>query len=140
MVYLDTSVVVALLTVEPKTTAVAEWFRSLDEPPTSSDWLLTEFASALSIKARAGRLSDAQAKRVRKEFDALISGGLRLVPVGRSAFQRAADLVSQHRYGLRSGDSLHLAFALESGAGELATLDATLARNAKRNGLSVTAF
>jgi len=34
---------------------------------------------------------------------------------------------------------LHLAAALEVGATDIATLDATLARNAKRNGLAVIA-
>ena len=139
MVYVDTSVIVALLTVEPKTADVVEWFRRLTQPPTSSDWLITEFASAISIKVCAGQLSEAQARRVRREFDEFASSALRLVGVGRPAFRRAAELIAQHRHGLRSGDSLHLAAALEVGATDIATLDATLARNAKRNGLAVIA-
>ena len=139
MVYVDTSVIVALLTVEAKTASVVDWFQTLVEPPTSSDWLAIEFASAVSIKVRVGQLSEAQGRRVRREFDHLASNGLRLVAVSRRAFHRAADFVAQHRRGLRSGDSLHLAVALESGATEIATLDATLARNAKREGLAVVA-
>ena len=53
MVYVDTSVIVALLTVEPSTEAVTAWFSELEEPLVSSDWLVTEFSSALSIEELA---------------------------------------------------------------------------------------
>ena len=68
------------------------------------------------------------------------SGGLRLVPVNRAAFKHAADMVKQHRYSLRAGDSSHLAVALELGAKHMATLDGTLAKNAERKGLKRIVF
>ena len=137
MIYADTSVIVALLTVEPKTPDVTAWYAALKDVPISGDWLLTEFSSAISIKQRTGQLSEATAKRVRKEFDLLIAGGLRLVPVNRGAFSRAAEMVRHHQHGLRAGDSLHLAVALELGASHMATLDGTLAENSKRKGLEL---
>jgi predicted nucleic acid-binding protein len=140
MVYIDTSVVVALLAREPKSVDVMAWFRTLDAPPTSADWLVAEFSSAISIKVRSGQIGEAQGRRLRKEFAELVSAGLRLVAVSRQAIHRAAELIAQHQSGLRSGDSLHLAMALELGAEQIATLDATLARNAKRNGLALTAL
>ena len=78
------------------------------------------------------------AKRVRKEFDLFATGGLRLVPVTRASFREAAEMVKQHQYGLRAGDALHLAVALEMGASHMATLDENLSKNAKRRGLVVT--
>jgi predicted nucleic acid-binding protein len=42
-------------------------------------------------------------------------------------------MTRQHETGLRSGDSLHLAVALELGASHIATLDRNLAENAKRH-------
>jgi hypothetical protein len=42
--------------------------------------------------------------------------------------------------GLRSGDSLHLAMALESGASGLSTADDMLENNAKAKGLNVIRF
>ena len=63
MVYVDTSVVVALLTVESKTPGVAAWFTALSETPVCADWLLTEFSSAVSIKVRAKQLSQNHSKR-----------------------------------------------------------------------------
>ncbi len=140
MVYVDTSVIVALLTVEPKTQSVTAWYAELGDTPTCSDWLLTEFSSALSIKLRTGQITEATAKRVRKEFALLTDGGLRIVPVSRAAFAHAAEMVKLHDRGLRAGDALHLAVALELGASHMATLDVTLATNAKRNGMELIEF
>ena len=140
MVYVDTSVIVALLTVEPKTQDVMAWYAGLREVPYCADWLLTEFSSAISIKLRARELTETHAKLVRKEFTMLAAGGLRLVSVSRAAFKQAADMVKQHRYGLGAGDSLHLAVALELGASYMATLDGTLAENAERQGLKHIVF
>jgi hypothetical protein len=132
MVYVDTSVIVALLTLEPATPAVMKWYAGLKELPVSSDWLLTEFSSALSIKLRSGQLSEAAARAVRREFLLLSSGGLRLVQVSRTAFKAAAEMSQSHKPGLRSGDSLHLAIAQEIGAKTIATLDGIMVKNAKR--------
>ena len=140
MIYVDTSVIVALLTVEAKTPAVMAWYAGLRDAPVSSDWVLTEFSSAISIKLRTGQLSEANAKRVHKEFDLLVAGGLRLAPISRSAYSHAAKMVKSHQHGLRAGDSLHLAVALELGASHMATMDGTLAKNAKRKGLGLIGF
>lgn len=140
MVYLDTSVVVALMTREPLTDSVATWFADLDEMPVSSDWLLAEFASAISIKVRSGKLSDAAAKAIHKKFDVLASGGIRLAPVSREAFKEAAALSRTHKIGVRAGDALHLAVARELGAATIATLDRTMADNAARMKLKTVGF
>lgn len=85
---------------------------------------------------RTRQLTETQAKLVRKEFSLLTAGGIRLVPVSRAAFKQAADLVKPYRFGLRAGDSLHLAVALELGIRHIATLVGTLAKNAERKGLN----
>lgn len=140
MIYVDTSAIVALLTVEPKTQNVTAWYARLRDTPSCSDWLITEFSSALSIKLRTGRINEANARQVRKEFALMAEGGLRVVPVSRGAFRHAAEMVKLHDHGLRAGDSLHLAVALELGASHMATLDETLATNAKRNGMKLIEF
>ena len=140
MIYVDTSVIVALLSVEPKTQEVTAWYAGLRDTPSCSDWLLTEFYSALSIKLRTGQINEAGAKRVRKEFALLVDGGLRIVPVTRGAFVHAAEMVKRYDHGLRAGDSLHLAVALELGVSHMATLDGTLAANAKRKGIKLIVF
>ena len=47
MIYVDTSVWVALLTQETETLRVDQWFGSNVEPLMSADWTLTEFHSAI---------------------------------------------------------------------------------------------
>lgn len=140
MIYVDTSVIVPLLTTEPKTEAVTAWFAGMRDTPICSDWLLTEFSSAISIKLRTGQITEANTKRVRKEFELLVDGGLKIVPVSRDAFRQASKMAQHHQHGLRSGDSLHLAVALELGASHMSTLDTTLAANAKRNGMELIEF
>ena len=50
MIYLDTSVVVALLTPEERSAQALDWFGQSRDPLISSDWLITQTHSALGIK------------------------------------------------------------------------------------------
>jgi predicted nucleic acid-binding protein len=65
----------------------------------------------------------------------LATGGLRLLPVPRTAFHRAAEISRAYYDGLRAGDALHLAVAIEAGAEVLAGLDKTMNASACRHGL-----
>ena len=138
MIYLDTSAAVPMFVPEPASPAIEAWFESCVEPLVSSDWIVTEFSSALSIKVRKGEISAKQAQAAWKDFDAFCNSGLRLLPVSRKAFAEAAGMARKATSGLRSGDALHLAMALEAGASGIATADETLAKNAKVNGLAVS--
>jgi predicted nucleic acid-binding protein len=140
MVYLDTSVVVPLFVPEPASEPVTDWFQATTDPFIAADWLVTEFASALSLKQRTRELDDEQSRRVWTAFQEFCRGGLRLIPVERPAFTQAAQLAREATSGLRAGDSLHLAVALSSGVDQLATADAVLANSATRQGLRVIPF
>lgn len=140
MVYADTSVIVALLTREPATDNVTAWFSAFSGTLAASDWLLSEFASAISIKVRTGQIDETTARAVREEFHLLASDGLRLTPVSRNIFHSAARLAEVHEHGLRAGDALHLAAALEIGAASIATLDVRMMLNARRLGLTPVEF
>lgn len=140
MVYLDTSAAVPLFVPESTSAAVDAWLESCSGPLVSSDWIVTEFSSALSLKVRRGELSAKQAAAAWKGFTGFCGAGLRLLPVSRAAFSEAANLVRDAASGLRSRDSLHLAMALEAGAISFATADDTLEKNAKAKGLNVNRF
>jgi predicted nucleic acid-binding protein len=140
MIYLDASAAVPLFVQEPASEAVDAWLESCTEPIISSDWIVTELASALSIKVRKGEINARQARAAWMDFEAFCNSGLRLVPVSRKAFKEAAMMTRNTPSGLRSGDSLHLAMALESGASGLSTADDTLANSAKAKGLKVIRF
>lgn len=132
MVYVDTSVLVALCVNEPKSAAVARWYAACTDELTAAVWCVTEFASALGIKQRTAQISADQAAAAWQAFERLCASDLQLFPVDPATFHRAAVLTLDATTGLRAGDALHLATALEVKAKSMATLDEVLARNAKR--------
>jgi predicted nucleic acid-binding protein len=140
MIYLDTSAAVPLFVHEASSAAIDAWYEGCADPLVSSDWIVTEFASALSMKERTGALAAKDARAAWREFEAFSGSGLRLLPLSRDAFRQAAALARHHRHGLRAGEALHLAVALEAGAKGFATLDANQASNARRLKLGVVAF
>jgi predicted nucleic acid-binding protein len=140
MIYLDTSAAVPMFVPEPASESVVAWFESCTDTLVSSDWILTEFASALSLKVRRDELAQKHAKAVWEEFEGFSRSGLRLVPVTRAAFVRAAQMVRNIRGALRAGDSLHLAMAIETGATSIATADSQLEKSAHVHGLAVNKF
>lgn len=135
MIYLDTSAAVPLFVPEVATERVLTWYASNADPLVSADWILPEFASALSLKERRGEITAEQAQLVWSEFLAFSDTGLRLVPVTPKVFRDAAIRVLDAASGLRAGDSLHLASAVEIGVTGFATTDVTLAANARKLGL-----
>ena len=140
MVYLDTSAAVPLFVAEHSSDLMDRWISACEMPVVSSDWIVTEFASALSIKERSGTLGAKDAKAAWRSFEMFCRSGLRLAPVSRRAFQEAAKMTREPAHGLRSSDALHLAVALEIGAKSIATLDATMAGNATRLKLKAVEF
>ena len=132
MIYLDTSAALPMFVPEPASPAVDAWFEACTDPLVASDWIVPEFSSALSVKVRRGELNAKQALAAWKSFDAFCKSGLRLLPVSRKAFAEAAELARDAASGLRAGDALDLAMALEVGASGLATIDETLRKTRKR--------
>jgi predicted nucleic acid-binding protein len=126
MRYVDTSLLVAALLNE-KSTAVAQ--RWLGDQPVGelaiSDWVITEFSAALSMKLRTGELEPPQRNEVLAFFTRLTEASFHVLPVSRLDFQTAARFADQYTTGLRAGDALHLAIASHHGA-SLHTLDKRL--------------
>lgn len=138
MVYVDTSVLVALLLNEARSADVARWYGACDKELVSAMWCVTEFASALSIKQRTGQITEAEGQAAWQRFERLCANDLQLLPLEPATFHRAAVLALDAATGLRAGDSLHLAAALAAKAKSMATLDEVLAKNAKRLKLKLT--
>lgn len=132
MVYLDTSVLVALMANEPHSERVARWYASTKAELVCAAWVVTEFASALGIKQRTGQMDTPQAHAAWERFGRLVANDVRLLPVEPADFHLAATLVLDFASSLRAGDALHLACALRAGARGIATLDQVLGRNALR--------
>ncbi len=132
MLYVDTSVLVALCTNEPKTAAAVKWYAACTDDLASAAWCVTEFASAMGIKQRSGQLTETQAQTAWLQFERMCANDLQLLPVEAMTFHKAAMLTMDASAGLRAGDALHLACAMEAKAEGLVTLDVVLAKKAKR--------
>lgn len=132
MVYVDTSVLVALHLNEARSNDVAGWYGACADELVSAVWCVTEFASALAIKQRTGQITADQGRAAWLRFERLCANDLQLLPVQASSLHRAALLTLDAATGLRAGDALHLASALDADVTSMATLDEVLARNAKR--------
>lgn len=100
-----------------------------------SEWVATEFASALSIEIRTGLLTVEDRAKVTGLFARLKAESLTVVPVTREHFLAAARFADQHGIGLRAGDALHVAVAAGQGA-TICTLDKRLADGAIALGVS----
>lgn len=128
MVYLDTSVLVAVLTHEPGSILVRDWLEGQQRHSSlaTGDWALVEFASVMGIRVRTQTLHTRQAREVMDAMGTMTKDSMVMHAPSRAACTEAASLVSHFRQGLRAGDALHLAVAMEAGAGIFATLDRSL--------------
>ena len=114
MLYLDTSLLVAVLTNEVETGRMQGWH-----------WVATEFSSALSLKLRTGQIGAGDRAEAMATFARLATDSFTVVPVSRLRFRVAARFADQYSLGLRAGDALHLAICADHGA-TLCTLDRRL--------------
>lgn len=131
MVYVDTSVLVAMCTQETKTTEVLQWYTDCTQELVSATWCVTEFASAMGLKQRTGQLTAEQAQNAWVKFERMCANDLQLLPVEATTFHKAAMMTMNTAVALRAGDALHLACAVEAKCKSMATLDVVLAKNVK---------
>jgi uncharacterized protein len=130
MLYLDTSVLVSALTKEPGTGAVQAWLaRQPSDQFVISEWVVTEFSSALSVKVRIGAINTTQHAAILAQFTQWAVTTFGRLPVEVTSFRIAARYCDQSQLNLRSGDALHLAICAEHGA-TICTLDQVLGRAA----------
>jgi hypothetical protein len=132
MVYVDTSVLVALCTNEAKTADVIKWYGACTAELVSAAWCVTEFGSAMGLKQRTRQLTQIQAENAWSQFERVCGSDLRLLPVESTTFHQAAVTSMDAATGLRAGDALHLACAMQARSQWIATLDAVMVKNAKR--------
>lgn len=136
MNYVDTSVLVAALTLESHTRRAERWLTAGETNDFAiSDWVVTEFSSALSIKLRVGSIDMGVRTAALGALGIMITQSLELLPVMSAHFRTAARFADQHRLGLRASDALHIAIAGDHGA-TLCTLDKRLASGGRMLGVA----
>jgi predicted nucleic acid-binding protein len=92
MVYVDTSVLVALFLKEPRSGDVSRWYTASQDDLVSAMWCVTEFASALFIKRRTGQADETEVRTAWQNFERLCVNDLQLIPVEPVTYHRAAVL------------------------------------------------
>ena len=126
MFYVDTSAIVSALTSELATQRVQHWMAAQQAGDLAiSDWTIAEFSAALSVKLRMGHIDPAEQELALSAFQKNIIKSCILLPIGSAHFRSAARLADRHPLGLRAGDALHIATAIENDA-VLCTLDKRL--------------
>lgn len=111
MYYVDTNILVSALTLEPGKFTSRTWLIGHQDSAFVSDWVITEFSSALSVKSRFTDLSDVDRSQALEGLHRYISTSMTVLPVERADFQEAARWCQAPELGLRAGDALHLAVA-----------------------------
>jgi predicted nucleic acid-binding protein len=123
-VYLDTSVIIALIVDEPASESVRNWFRNSTDRAILSDLVRLEFSAFISRAVGTNRFDADQAAAALASFDELrrACDTLEHTP---SDFSRADELIRQFSMKLAAADALHLASALAANV-RLLTLDGRL--------------
>ena len=136
MLYLDTSVVLALFVHEPMSESVGNWVASRRQPLAFSDWGLTECASALGILQRRGNLAADSAARTYMAITAFVSTSCEFIACASHHQVEAQKLLSRFDLPIRAGDALHLAISQHAQA-SLVSCDKQLVEVAKAIGAKV---
>jgi hypothetical protein len=135
-IYVDTSVIIAAHTREPKTVEAQNWLAEQNSGVLIlSSWMLVECTSALAIKQRRAEITEKTRLSAESDIDALVAYFSPVVIPVESDYAHARQLCRYVSSNLRAGDSLHLAVAIHEQATHFATFDSILAGNAVAQGI-----
>jgi uncharacterized protein len=136
MLYVDTSVFVTAFTTEAGSYRMQDWLAAQNiEELTTSEWTITEFSSALSVKLTTKQIEIFHRNSALALFAHMTRSSLKILQITGTHFRSAAQLADQYALGIRAGDALHLAVAIDHNA-TLCTLDKRLAEGGRTTGAS----
>ncbi|MGH7094089.1 MAG: type II toxin-antitoxin system VapC family toxin [Stellaceae bacterium] len=134
--YLDASVIVALLTVDPLNERVEQFFRTLQDDLVVSDLAGAEFASAIARRVRMRELALEVGRADLMAFDQWCARSALWVTVDSTDIAAATGFLRRFDLMLLSPDAIHIAAAKRLGA-RLVTFDRRMAAAAGALGVAV---
>jgi uncharacterized protein len=136
--YLDASVVVALLTKDVFTSRAESYIRTNTPVLIVSDFAAAEFASAIARRLRVREITEPIARVVFVEFDAWVIRSTEHADTTTADVIAAAGALRRLDLPLRTADAVNIAVARRIGA-TLMTFDEKMAASAKALGVGVAA-
>lgn len=134
--YLDTSVVVALLTPETLTERASGFIAANRGPLLVSDLASAEFASAIARRVRTGEVTLDEARQDLADFDLWFIGSTQRVEISAVDVAVATSFLRRFDLPLLTPDAIHVAAAQRLGT-TLVTLDRQMAASARSLGIAV---
>ena len=131
--YLDASVLVALLTIDPLTARADAFIRARTPVLIVSDFAAAEFASAIARRVRVGGITSDEARVAFSTFDAWAARATRREQTKAADVSAAEAYLRRLDLNLRAADAINIAIAQRLGAG-LVTFDEKMAVSARALG------
>jgi predicted nucleic acid-binding protein len=135
-IYLDASVLIAVLAEEPASAAVRRFLRAHREDRLISDFAAAEVASAIFRLLRMRLLTEGEGSARLADFDAWRAAASSPADMHAADARLAYAYVRRFALHLRAPGALHLAIAQRLGA-NLITLDKRMATAARELGVTV---
>jgi predicted nucleic acid-binding protein len=136
ILYLDASVLVALLTADALSARADALLRALRPIALISDLAEAEFASAVARRVRTGEMATDLAHAAFANLDIWRARSAQMVETEATDVRAATTLLRRVDLPLRTADAINIAIARRAGA-RLATFDATMAIAARALGVDV---
>ena len=135
-VYLDASVIVALLMVDALTARADAFFRANTPVLIVGDFAAIEFASAVARRVRTGNITADEARRGFSAFDAWVARATVREETSSADLRAAEAFLRRLDLSLRTADALNIASAQRMRA-SLVTFDSKMAATAGVLGIPV---
>jgi len=125
--YFDTSALAPLILPEASSALVERYINRLPGGElATSHWARVEIASLLARKIRAREFDRDQARGAAADFESLFARSFELLDTRSEDFELARRYLLEWSTGLRAGDALHLAIAVNRNIKSICTLDKTM--------------
>lgn len=134
--YLDTNILLALLTPEPFSERADTFLQNNAEPLIVSDLAIAEFSSAVARRVRMHEFTIEQAGIALAGFDAWLARTVSRVEMGTGDIALATTYIRRLDLTLLTPDALHIAIARRLGA-TLVTFDRSMVAAARALGMAV---